>query len=57
MDTTVLVIIFLIGRLSRDPELRHTTNGTAVCQINVASNKPEKTNLNIMSVFSCLISL
>ena len=28
--------VFLIGRLSRDPELRHTTSGTPVCQINVA---------------------
>ena len=32
--------VFLIGNLSRDPELRHTTNGTAVCQITVAVNKP-----------------
>jgi len=28
--------VFLIGRLSRDPELRHTGTGMAVCQINVA---------------------
>lgn len=32
--------VFLIGRLSRDPELRHTGNGTAVCQINVAISRP-----------------
>ena len=32
--------VFLIGRLSRDPELRHTTSGTAVCQINVAISRP-----------------
>jgi len=32
--------VFLIGRLSRDPELRHTSNGTAVCQINVAISRP-----------------
>lgn len=32
--------VFLIGRLSRDPELRHTTTGTAVCQINVAITRP-----------------
>jgi len=31
--------VFLIGRLSRDPELRHTTNGMAVCQINVAISR------------------
>ena len=32
--------VILIGRLSRDPELRHTANGTAVCQINVAISRP-----------------
>ena len=32
--------VFLIGRLSRDPELRHTPAGTAVCQINVAISRP-----------------
>ena len=31
--------VFLIGRLSRDPELRHTSSGTAVCQINVAVSR------------------
>ena len=31
--------VFLIGRLSRDPELRHTTRGMAVCQINVAISR------------------
>lgn len=32
--------VFLIGRLARDPELRHTTSGTAVCQITVAISRP-----------------
>ena len=31
--------VFLIGRLSRDPDLRHTTSGMAVCQINVAISR------------------
>ena len=31
--------VFLIGRLSREPELRHTTSGMAVCQINVAISR------------------
>jgi len=31
--------VLLIGRLSRDPELRHTTSGMAVCQINVAVSR------------------
>lgn len=32
--------VVLIGRLSREPELRHTTSGTPVCQINIAINRP-----------------
>lgn len=31
--------IFLIGRLTADPELRHTTAGTPVCQINLAVDR------------------
>ena len=31
--------VFLIGRLTRDPELRHTSSGMAVCQINVAISR------------------
>ena len=29
----------LVGRLTRDPELRHTSSGRAVCQINLAINR------------------
>ena len=29
----------LVGRLTRDPELRHTTSGRAVCQISLAINR------------------
>ena len=34
--------VFLIGRITQDPDLRHTTNGTPVCQINVAVNRPRQ---------------
>ena len=47
--------VFLIGRLSRDPELRHTTSGMAVCQINVAvgrrtgaGREPETDFINVV---------
>ena len=31
--------VILIGRLTREPELRYTPQGTAVCQITVAVNR------------------
>ena len=31
--------VFLIGRLTRDPELRYTGSNKAVCQITVAVNR------------------
>ena len=31
--------VILIGRLTRDPELRYTPQGTAVCQITIAVNR------------------
>ena len=31
--------VTLIGRMTRDPELRYTTNGTAVCKFTLAVNR------------------
>jgi single-strand DNA-binding protein len=31
--------VFLIGNLTRDPELRYTPQGTAVCQFGLATNR------------------
>ena len=31
--------VVLIGRLSRDPELRHTNSGTAICQLRVVTTE------------------
>lgn len=31
--------VMLIGRLTRDPELRYTPNGAAVCNIGLATNR------------------
>lgn len=33
----------LIGNLTRDPELRYTPNGTAVCSFSIATNRTWKT--------------
>ena len=32
--------VILIGRLTRDPELRYTANNKAVCDFTVATNRP-----------------
>ena len=31
--------ITIVGRITRDPELRHLPNGTAVCDLNMAYNR------------------
>lgn len=31
--------VFLIGNITRDPELRHTQGGTAVCSFSIATNR------------------
>src|SRR4030042_6138177 len=39
MSTRSLNKAMLIGNLTRDPELRYTPNGTAVCSFRVATNR------------------
>src|SRR3712207_7795947 len=34
--------VVLVGNLTRDPELRHTPGGTAVCKLRVAVNTRQK---------------
>jgi len=34
--------VVLVGNLTRDPELRHTTGGTAVCSLRLAVNSRRK---------------
>ncbi len=38
-----LNLVLLIGNLTRDPELRYTANGRAVCDIGLATNRAWKT--------------
>jgi len=34
--------VVLVGNLTKDPELRHTPSGTAVCSLRLAVNTPRK---------------
>lgn len=34
--------VVLVGRLTRDPELRYTPNGIAVANFTIAANRPFK---------------
>ena len=36
--------VYLIGNLTRDPELSETSNGTAVCRFSIAVNRPYAAN-------------
>ncbi|MBM7867802.1 single-stranded DNA-binding protein [Heliobacterium gestii] len=36
--------VILIGRLGRDPELRHTNSGTPVCSFSIAVDRPQSSN-------------
>ena len=38
----MLNLVLIIGNLTRDPELRYTANGTAVCNLGIASNRKYK---------------
>lgn len=35
-------VVTLVGRLGRDPDMRMTANGTSVCNISIATNRPTK---------------
>ncbi len=35
--------VFLVGRLTRNPELRHTTTNKAVCAFGLATNRTRTT--------------
>jgi len=36
--------VVLVGNLTKDPELRHTPSGTAVCKLRIAVNTRQKDN-------------
>ncbi len=38
--------VVLVGRLTKDPELRYTSNNTAVCSFTLAVNRPFQSSVN-----------
>ena len=42
MAATNINRVVLVGNLTRDPELRHTPSGTAVCKLRIAVNSRQK---------------
>jgi single-strand DNA-binding protein len=49
--------VVLIGRLTKDPELRYTQNGTAVCSFSIANNRTYVTGgdkREQVSFFNCV---
>lgn len=46
MSSRSLNLVQLIGNLTRDPELRYTPNGTAVCTMGLATNRSWTTQDN-----------
>ena len=49
--------IILMGRLTRDPEVRYTTTGRAVCQFALAVNRPFTNQVdNVKPILSILLS-
>lgn len=48
--------ISIIGRLTADPELRHTNGGTPVCTLRLAVNRPRKDGQDQGAVFVDVVS-
>lgn len=49
--------LFLVGRLTKNPELRYTQSGTAVCSFSIANNRTYITSgekKEIVSYFNCV---
>lgn len=46
--------VTLMGNLARDPELRYTPQGTAVCEVTIAVSEKRKGGDEEVSFFDCL---
>lgn len=49
--------VFLVGNLTRDPELRYTPQGTAVTTLRIAANTPFKDKSGQMQKETCFINV
>ena len=49
--------VFLIGNLTRDPELNHTPNGTAVVELGMATNRKFKSATGEQKEEVCFLNL
>ncbi len=55
--SSVLIMVILFGRLTKEPDLRHTGGGTPVANIAIASNRSYTVNnekKEIVSFFNCI---
>ncbi len=49
--------VFLMGNLTRDPELRHIPNGTAVCDLGLAINRRYKSGDGEQKEETCFVDI
>lgn len=49
--------VFLVGNLTRDPELRYTPQGTAVTTLRIAVNRPFKSKDGQMQKDTCFVNV
>jgi len=49
--------VFLMGNLTRDPELRYTPSGTAVCEFGLAVNRTYKTRDGEQRDDTCFVNV
>jgi len=49
--------VFLIGNLTRDPELRYTPQGSAICDLGIAINRQYTTNDGVKKEEVCFVDI
>ena len=49
--------VFLMGNLTRDPELRYTPSGTAICEFGMAVNRTYTTGAGEKKEETCFVSV